>query len=247
MSTALELTLETADLDFVESLDTFEAPRPMSQEALKQLAELKSAMKRSGTDFTRLAYKFGEAAMRRLTCKDFTVWEGYLSALSNLGAAGKAVRSLAVQVAKFAFGGRTSNPKGGFYYSPNISFLLSMRIEGETIWEFPNLPDLGKRLQEASAFLRANKGKMFTLSLTREPVKRGPLDTLMDSALRTEVARTDYVAGNKAHEKKAREIERAFCELAEVSGVDAAKLKAAVNLLATARAKALAAKQKKSA
>lgn len=245
MSTALNLSLETADLDFVDSLDTFESPRPMSQEALKQLAELKSAMKRSGVDFTRLAYKYGEAAMRRLTCKDFTVWEGYLSALSNLGSAGKAVRSLAVQIARFAFGGRTVNPKGGFYYSPNISFLVSMRVEGTTVWEFPNLPDLGKRLQEASAFLREHKGKMFTLPLTREPVKRGPLDSMLDSALRTEVSRTDFVAGNKSAEKKAREIERAFCELAEVSGVDAAKLKAAVTLLATARAKALAANQKK--
>lgn len=245
MSTALNLVFDGHDVEFVDSLDTFEAPRPMSQEALKQLAELRSAMKRSGTDFTKLAYKFGEAAMRRLTCKDFSVWEGYLSALSNLGAAGKAVRSLAVQVAKFAFGGRTPNPKGGFYFCPNISFLLSMRIEGETVWEFPNLPDLGKRLQEASAFLREHKGKMFTLSLTREPVKRGPLDTLMDSALKAEVARTDYVAGNKSAEKKAREIERAFAELGELSGIDAAKLKAAVNLLATARAKALAAKKNK--
>lgn len=244
MST-LNITLEDAAIEFIDSCDNFEAPRPLSQESLKQIAELRSAMKRSATDFTRLAYKYGEAAMRRLTCKDFVQWEQYLTVLGNLGSAGKAVKALAVSVARFAFGGRTPNPKGGFYFCPNISFLLSMRIEGETVWEFPNLPDLGKRLQEASAFLREHKGKMFTLPLTREPVKRGPLDTLLDSALKAEVARTDYVAGNKAHEKKAREIERAFAELGELSGIDAAKLKAAVNLLATARAKALAANQKK--
>lgn len=241
MSTALNLNLDANDLNFVESCDTGKA---LSAAAKQQFDELNAAMQRSATDFTRLAYKFGEAAMRRLTCKDFSQWNAYLSALGNLGAAGKAVKTLAVSVARFAFGGRTPNPKGGFYFCPNISFLLSMRIEGETIWEFPNLPDLGKRLQEASGFLREHKGKMFTLPLTREPVKRGPLDSLLDSALRTEVSRTDYVAGNKSAEKKAREIERAFCELAEVSGVDAAKLKAAVNLLATARAKALAAKKK---
>lgn len=239
MST-FEIDLDKAAVEFIESCDTGKA---LSAAAKQQFNELNAAMQRSATDFTRLAYKFGEAAMRRLTCKDFSQWKAYLSALSNLGAAGKAVKSLAVQVAKLAFGGRTVNPKGGFYYSPNGSFLISMRIEGETVWEFPNLPDLGKRLQEASAFLREHKGKMFTLPLTREPVKRGPLDTLLDASLRAEIARTDYVVGDKASEKKAREIERAFTELAELSGFEADKLKAAVNLLAQARARAVAKKQ----
>lgn len=242
MSTALNLVLENADLNLVEACS-----KNMTETARKQLEELDRAMRSSATDFTRLAYKYGEAAIRRLTCKDFGPWQDYLAALSALGAAGKAVKSLAMAVARFTFGGRVPNEKsGGWYFRPTATFLVNFTVDKSTEWDFANLPDLGKRLQEAAAFAKANKGKLFTLPLTKEPVKRSPIEGLLDAALKIELAKVDAAqeGADKKDKALAKKIDNAFAELAEKSGIALQDLQAACKLLAVAHANAMKASAK---
>lgn len=237
MATALNLVLENEDLNLVEACS-----KNLTETARKQLDELDAAMRRSATDFTRLAYKYGEAAIRRLTCKDFGPWKDYLAALSALGAAGKAVKSLAMAVARFTFGGRVPNEKsGGWYFRPTATFLVNFTVDKQTEWDFANLPDLGKRLQEAAAFAKANKGKLFTLPLTKEPVKKSPIEGLLEAALKLELTKADAAQADADKKTKAAaaKINKDFAVLAEKSGIALQDLQAACGLLAAAYAKAV--------
>lgn len=239
MATALNISLSSSDVNFVDSCGKQEE---MSAAARQQFDELDAAMRKSATDFTRLAYKYGEASIRRLTCKDFGPWQDYLAALSALGAAGKAVKSLAMSVARFTFGGRVPNAKsGGWYFRPTSTFLVNFTVDKATVWDFANLPDLGKRLQEAAAFAKEHKGKLFTLPLTKEPVKKSPIEGLLDAALKIELVKAgaSQEDADKKDKAAAKRIDNAFAELAAKSGIDLQDLQAACKLLAVAHTRAM--------
>lgn len=241
MSIALNISLTDAELDFVQNFDCAEE---LSEGAAKQFEELQAAMKESGQKFTRLAYKSGESAIRRfLASHDFTLWEDYLTALQNLGSAGKAVRSLAISIARFVCGGRVvrANGEGGYYFRPTATFLTSETMDGVTLWAFGPMAD-NDRLGEALDFARENKGKLFTLQLTREPVKRSPLETMLDAAFKNVYALSRKGSEDKKEAAKARKVENAILDLAADSGIDADKIRAAMQVLAGAKANVLKAK-----
>ena len=238
MSIALNLTLSDAELDNVASFDTPVVELPESVKAMWQ--EFQSALNESGTKFTRLAYKQGESAIRRfLASKDFSLWEDYLTALANLGSAGKAVRTLAISIARYVCGGRVARgEQGGYYFRPTATFLMSTTMEGVTIWEFATKAN-DTDIEEALDFARTNKGKLFTLQLTREPVKRGPLDTLLETSLKLEIAKSRKDSEDKKQAAKARKIENALAELATETGIELEQLKGALATLAAAKARLL--------
>lgn len=234
------------DSNEVSVVDAFDS-KELSPEAQKMFHEMKAAMVKDGQSFTRLAYKTGESAIRRfLASDDFLPWESYLEALNGLGTAGKAVRSLALSVARFVCGGRTvkDEKEGSYYFSPSRSFLECAVFDGVTIWGFSPVAS-DEAHDEALAFARANKGRLFTLNLQREPAKKGVLDSFLDTAVKLETRRSGLSSEDKAEKAKARKIESALIDLANVSGIPAGQLKAALDLLATARVKALAAKKNK--
>ena len=230
----------------ISVIETFDSDKPMSEAAQKIFNEMKAAMVKDGQSFTRLAYKTGESAIRRfLASNDFLSWESYLEALNGLGTAGKAVRSLAIAVARFVCGGRTvkDEKEGSYYFSPSRSFLECAVFDGVAIWGFSPLAN-DEAHNEALDFARANKGKLFTLNLQREPARKGVLDAFLDNAVKLETRRSNLNSEDKAEKAKAKKIEAALVDLANVSGVPAEHLRAALDLLATARVKALAAKKK---
>ena len=238
--TALNISLSYAELSFIENFDTTEE---LSEGATRQFNELKAAMNESGQKFTRLAYKSGESAIRRfLASHDFTLWEDYLTALQNLGSAGKAVRSLAISIARFVCGGRVARgEQGGWYFRPTATFLTSATMDGVTLWAFGPMAD-NERINEALDFARENKGKLFTLTLTREPKKVGPLDSLLDAAFKNVYALSRKGSEDKKEAAKARKVENAILDLAADSGIDADKIRAAMQILAGANANVLKAK-----
>lgn len=239
MSSALNINLSESELDFIATFDTEEE---LSDGAQKQFDELKAAMNESGQKFTRLAYKSGESAIRRfLASHDFTLWEDYLTALQNLGSAGKAVRTLAISIARYVCGGRVVNPRGGYYFRPVATFLTSATMDGVTLWAFVPMAS-NEKLEEALDFARTNKGKLFTLQLTREPKKSGPLDALLDAAFKNVYALSQKGSEDKKEAAKARKVENAILDLAADSGIDADKIRAAMHILAGAKANVLKAK-----
>ena len=234
------------DNNEISIVDSFDA-KTLSPEAQRLFNEMKAAMVKDGVSFTRLAYKTGESAIRRfLASGDFMPWEAYLEALNGLGTAGKAVRSLAISVARFVCGGRTvkDEKEGSYYFSPAKSFLEAATFDGVTIWGFsPMVTDAFHA--EALDFARANKGRLFTLNLQREPARKGVLDSFLDTAVKIETRRSNLTSDDKAEKAKAKKIEAALVDLANMSGIPAEHLRAALDLLATARVKALAAKKNK--
>lgn len=235
--TALNLNLSDNELAFIENFDSPE--EELSDGAQKQFEELQAAMKESGQKFTRLAYKSGESAIRRfLASHDFTLWEDYLTALQNLGSAGKAVRTLAISVARYVCGGRVAREKGGYYFRPAATFLTSATMDGVTLWAFGPMAS-NEKLEEALQFARENKGKLFTLQLTREPKKSGPLDSLLDTSFKLEVSRSRKQSEDKKEQAKAKKIENALAELANETGIELAQLQGALQTLAAAKARLL--------
>lgn len=231
----------------ISVVDSFDSDKPMSDEARRIFDEMKAAMSRDGQSFTRLAYKTGECAIRRfLASQDFLPWESYLEALANLGTAGKAVRSLAISVARFVCGGRVvkDEKEGSYYFSPSRSFLEAATFDGVTIWGFAPMDDDNSAIEDALSFARSHKGKLFTLNLQREPSRKGPLDAFLDTAMKIELRRSNLNSEDKAEKAKAKKVEAALVSLANDSGISVDQLKAALNVLATARVKALAAKKK---
>lgn len=235
--------LDNSEISVVDAFDSKE----LSPEAQRLFNEMKQAMVKDGQSFTRLAYKTGESAIRRfLASSDFAMWENYLDALANLGTAGKAVRTLAISVARFVCGGRVvkDSEEGSFYFAPAKSFLEAATFDGITIWGFsPMATD--ESHDEALDFARKNKGRLFTLNLQREPSRKGVLDAFLDTAVKLETRRSGLSSEDKAEKAKARKVEAALIDLANVSGIPAEHLRAALDLLATARVKALAAKRNK--
>ena len=233
------------DNNEVATVDSFDA-KELSPEAQKMFDEMKAAMVKDGQSFTRLAYKTGESAIRRfLASNDFLSWESYLEALNGLGTAGKAVRSLAISVARFVCGGRTvkDEKEGSYYFSPAKSFLECATFDSVAIWGFSPLAS-DENVDEALQFARTHKGKLFTLNLQREPNKKGVLDAFLDNAVKLETKRSNLNSEDKKEKAAAKKIEAALIDLAHTSGIPAEHLKAALDLLATARVKALAAKKK---
>lgn len=236
MSSTLNLNLVDAELDFIATFDTEEE---LSEQASSMFYEFQEAMKESGQKFTRLAYKQGESAIRRmLASHDFTLWEDYLQALQNLGSAGKAVRTLAISVARYVCGGRVAREKGGYYFRPTATFLTSATMDGVTLWAFGPMSS-NEKIEEALDFARENKGKLFTLQLTREPKKVGPLDSLLDTSFKLEVRRSRKDSEDKKEKAKAKKIENALAELANETGIELAQLKGALQTLAAAKARLL--------
>ena len=233
------------DNNEVATVDSFDA-KELSPEAQKMFDEMKAAMVKDGQSFTRLAYKTGESAIRRfLASNDFLSWESYLEALNGLGTAGKAVRTLAISVARFVCGGRTvkDEKEGSYYFSPSRSFLECAVFDGVAIWGFSPLAT-EEAHAEALEFARTHKGKLFTLNLQREPNKKGVLDAFLDNAVKLETKRSNLNSEDKKEKAAAKKIEAALIDLAHTSGIPAEHLRAALDLLATARVKALAAKKK---
>lgn len=235
------------DASEISVIDSFDSDKPMSEEARRIFDEMKQAMVKDGQSFTRLAYKTGESAIRRfLASQDFLSWESYLEALANLGTAGKAVRSLAISVARFVCGGRVvkDEKEGSFYFAPSRSFLECAVFDGVAIWGFsPLATDDASAIEDALSFARSHKGKLFTLNLQREPSRKGPLDAFLDTAMKLEIKRSGLNSEDKAEKAKAKKVEAALVSLANDSGISVDQLKAALNVLATARVKALAKKK----
>lgn len=237
MSIALNINLIDSELEHIAMFDT--PDEELSEQARTMFDEFQAAMSESGQKFTRLAYKQGESAIRRmLASHDFTLWEDYLDALNSLGSAGKAVRTLAISVARYVCGGRIVNPRGGYYFRPTATFLQSETMDGITIWSFAPFADNAK-IEEALGFARENKGKLFTLQLTREPVKRGPLDALLETSLKLEIAKSRKSSEDKKEQARAKKIENALAELATETGIELAQLKGALATLAAAKARLL--------
>ena len=234
---ALNLSLLPEEIDQISLFDS--AEEELSEQAQNLFNEFQDAMKESGQKFTRLAYKQGESSIRRmLASHDFTLWEDYLSALQGLGSAGKAVRTLAISVARYVCGGRIAREKGGWYFRPTATFLQSETMEGVTLWSFAPFADNAK-IEEALDFARENKGKLFTLQLTREPKKVGPLDSLLDASFKIEVKRSRKDSEDKKEQAKAKKIENALAELAKETDIELAQLKGALQTLAAAKARLL--------
>lgn len=237
---SIALNLIDSELEHIALFDEEE----LSEQARTMFDEFQEAMKESGQKFTRLAYKQGESSIRRmLASRDFTLWEDYLDALNSLGSAGKAVRSLAISIARFVCGGRVARTsgEGGWYFRPTATFLQSETMDGITLWSFAPFADNAK-IEEALDFARENKGKLFTLQLTREPVKRSPLETMLDAAFKNVYALSRKGSEDKREAVKARKVENAILDLAADSGIDADKIRAAMQVLAGAKANVLKAK-----
>lgn len=234
---ALNINLIGEELDYIAAFDT--PDEELSEQAQSLFDEFQTAMRESGQKFTRLAYKQGESAIRRmLASHDFTLWEDYLQALQNLGSAGKAVRTLAISIARYVCGGRIAREKGGYYFRPTATFLTSATMEGVTLWAFGPMSS-NEKLEEALQFARENKGKLFTLQLTREPKKSGPLDSLLDTSFKLEVSRSRKQSEDKKEQAKAKKIENALAELANETGIELAQLQGALQTLAAAKARLL--------
>lgn len=237
MSSALNINMIGEELEHIAMFDT--PDEELSEQARTMFDEFQAAMSESGQKFTRLAYKQGESSIRRmLASHDFTLWEDYLSALQGLGSAGKAVRTLAISVARYVCGGRVAREKGGYYFRPTATFLQSETMDGITLWSFAPFADNAK-IEEALGFARENKGKLFTLQLTREPKKVGPLDSLLDASFKLEVKRSRKDGEDKKEQAKAKKIENALAALAKETGIDLAQLKGALQTLAAAKARLL--------
>lgn len=235
--TALNLSLLPEEIDQISLFDS--AEEELSEQAQTMFDEFQAAMKESGQKFTRLAYKQGESSIRRmLASRDFTLWEDYLDALNSLGSAGKAVRTLAISIARYVCGGRIAREKGGYYFRPTATFLTSETMDGITIWSFAPFADNAK-VEEALDFARENKGKLFTLQLTREPKKVGPLDSLLDTSFKLEVRRSRKDSEDKKEKAKAKKIEAALAALASETDIELAQLKGALQTLAAAKARLL--------
>lgn len=176
MSNVLSFEFDEQELS---SIDSFE--KPVTAGSQKLYNELLEATRKSGKEFTRLAYKTGESAMRNfLANKSSSMWEDYMNALAALGPAGRAVKALATQVFKFICGGRTPDKTDGYYFAPALSWYHAVRIEGVTMYELA--PKTEEEREAALKITRDFKGKLFNLELKREPHKAGPLDSMAKKA-----------------------------------------------------------------